>query len=122
MGVKPDTVAETLAETGPWETPFDRIVVLVPWVTLAVGLVLEVLSAIGDPSRFPLTLGLAAIAAVWVFFMFARDASRRENQVWMRIYIAGLIVIGAAFSSSSSPGSSTPSSSSRPRSPSSLSL
>ncbi len=97
MGVSSDPVAETLETSGPWETPFDRVVFWVPWGTLAVGLVLEVLNAIGDPSRLPLTLGLAATAAVWVLFMFTRAIDRWENQAWMRTYMAGLIVIGAAM-------------------------
>ncbi len=97
MGVNPDSVAESLETSGPWETPFDRVVFWVPWVTLAVGLVLGLLNAIGDPSQLPVTLGLAAIAAVWVLFMFTRAVSRWENQAWMRAYMAGLIVIGAAM-------------------------
>ncbi len=95
MGVEPDPSTGLLEESGAWETPFDMVLEWAPWATLLVGLVLEVLNAIGDPSRLPLTLGLAALAAGWVLFMYTRAGPRREDQRWMRVYIAGLIVIGA---------------------------
>ena len=83
--------------TSSLERAFDRIVEWMPWVTLLVGLVFELLNAIGDPSRLPLTLGLAAVAAVWVLTMFTRAGPRRQNRVWMAVYMAGLIAIGAVM-------------------------
>jgi len=95
--MRPDPAALTLESSSGWERAFDHIVAWIPYVTLLIGLVLELLNAIGEPSQAPLALGLAALAVVWVLFMFTLAGPRRESQAWMRVYMAGLTAIGAVM-------------------------
>lgn len=78
-----------------WERGFDRVVEWCPYVTLAIGLVLSLLSIDQGLRGRLISLGLAAAAALWVLFMFTRAGARRDNQPWMRTYFAGFILIGA---------------------------
>ncbi len=79
-----------------WERGFETVVEWVPYVTLAIGLVLSLFSA-GTWTDRLISLGLAVAAAVWVLFMFTLQRDRRKDQRWMRIYFGGLMVFSAVF-------------------------
>jgi signal transduction histidine kinase len=78
-----------------WERGFERVVEWCPYVTLAIGLILSLLSTDQEPGDRLISLGLAAVAALWVLFMFTRAGARRDSQPWVRVYFAGFIVLGA---------------------------
>ncbi len=87
------TGAETALSV--WERGFERVVEWCPYVTLAIGLALSLLSTGQGTTDRLISLGLAAVTALWVLFMFSRAGVRRDSQPWMRVYFAGLIVFGA---------------------------
>lgn len=95
MGVKLAVADESVEATTNLEEAFDTIVAWFPYVTLSVGLALEVLSAVRTPSRLPLTVGLAALALAWVYFLFTRPQG--DSQTRLRIYVAGFTVLGAVM-------------------------
>ena len=72
-----------------WETGFERVVEWVPYVTLAISLVLSLLDAPTWSQRLA-SAGLALAAAAWCLFMFTRPQDRK-NQVRLRIYFVGLL-------------------------------
>ncbi len=74
-----------------WERGFERVVEWAPYVTLGVGLALNLLSTPDLQSRL-ISIGLATAAAVWTLLMFTRQCEKREDQTWVRIYFAGFIV------------------------------
>ena len=82
------------ARTG-WERSFEYIETWTPYVTLLIGLTLGLLGE--SPSAAVLTLALAAVAFVWVLFMYTLAGDRRRSQAWMRAYMAGLLAIGAVM-------------------------
>jgi len=94
MGVISESSGHPLETRTAWERSFDYVETWTPYVTLLVGLTLGVLEAIGTPSRAPVTLGLAAVAFLWVLFMFTLAGPRRQSQAWMSSYMAGLLAIG----------------------------
>src|SRR5690606_17873907 len=75
----------------------DRVEAWAPYVTLGIGSVLELLAVVGEPSRAPLTLLLAATALGWVYFMYTRPGTARDNQPRLLVYFAGLLVISAVM-------------------------
>ena len=87
----------SLSQLSGWERGFDRVVAWVAYATLAMGTVLSLLDSNQSSSDRLLTLALAAVAAIWVFFMFTRAGARRNRQTWMRIYFAGLTVLAAVL-------------------------
>jgi signal transduction histidine kinase len=95
----PDLAAEevSLSQTSAWERGFDRVVAWVPYVTLLMGTGLCLLDSNQSSADLLLSLALAAVSAIWVFFMFTRAGERRESQTWMRIYFAGLTLLAAAL-------------------------
>lgn len=99
MSAESDPAAEdvSLSLTSSWERGFDHIVAWSPYFTLLIGAVLSMLGADRTWTERLLTLGLATAAATWVFFMYTRAGERRESRMWMRIYVAGLILIAAGL-------------------------
>ncbi len=93
MGVTSESASLTLEERNRWERTFEHIGNWTPYITLLIGLILGILSAIGSPSEAVLTLGLAAVAFAWVLFMFTLAGERRQSQAWMRFYMLGLLAI-----------------------------
>ena len=90
-----DSPSEPLEARTGWERSFEHIETWTPYVTLLIGLTLGLL---GDsPSGAALTLALAAVAFVWVLFMYTLAGDRRRSQAWMRAYMAGLLAIGAVM-------------------------
>lgn len=95
MGVNLARADEPIEVTTSLERAFDTIVAWFPYVTLVVGLVLELLAAVGEPSRFPLTIALGAGAFGWVYLMFTRP--EETSQTMLRVYFFGFIVLAAAM-------------------------
>ena len=87
----------SLSLTSSWERGFDHVVAWVPYVTLLTGTALSLLSSNQIWTDRLLTLAVATVAASWVWFMFTRAFDRRESQIWMRVYFAGLIVLAAGL-------------------------
>jgi signal transduction histidine kinase len=74
-----------------WECGFDHAMKWIPYVTLGIGTAL----ALGLPRSGQnglLTMTLAGLTALWVFFMFSRAPERRRTPAWTRVYFAGLTV------------------------------
>jgi signal transduction histidine kinase len=65
-----------------------------PYVTLSISLVLDLLDALTWDERL-ISIGLSAGAALWCLFMFTLPKERREDQTWVRVYFAGLMVWAA---------------------------
>ncbi len=88
---QPDPTTDAVSR---WERGFDNVVAWGPYVSLAFGAIFAVIDpdASGSPA---VTLGLVALAAAWVYVMFT-DARRRgrDSQAWVRVYFAGLLVLG----------------------------
>lgn len=83
------------AVTSHWERNFDTVTAWVPYVTLAIGTGLAVLD-LPRQRLFP-TLGLAALAAGWVYVMFTRVGDFTRRQPWARLYFTGLILLAAGL-------------------------
>jgi len=79
-----------------WERGFEKVVEWVPYVTLAIGLVLSLFAANTWTDRL-VSIGLATGAAVWVLFMFTLQRDRRRDQRWMRLYFGGLMVFSSVL-------------------------
>jgi signal transduction histidine kinase len=77
-----------------WEGGFDRVVEWAPYATLAISLVLDLLDAPTWNDRL-ISIGLSAGAALWCLFMFTLPQHRRQEQGWVRVYFAGLMVFAA---------------------------
>jgi len=77
-----------------WEGGFDKVVEWAPYGTLAISLVLSLLDGPTWSDRL-ISLGLSALAAAWCLFMFTLARDRREEQTWVRVYFAGLLVFAA---------------------------
>ncbi len=84
------------ASLSKWERGFEQVVEWVPYVTLAIGLVLSLFAATNWTDRL-ISIGLAMAAAAWVLFMFTLQRDRRKNQRWMRLYFGGLMVFAAVL-------------------------
>ena len=84
------------ASLSKWERGFEKVVEWVPYVTLAIGLVLSLFAANTWTDRL-VSIGLATGAAVWVLFMFTLQRDRRKDQRWMRLYFGGLMVFSAVL-------------------------
>ena len=84
------------ASLSKWERGFEKVVEWVPYVTLAIGLVLSLFSAETWDVRL-ISIGLATGAAAWVLFMFTLQRDRRKDQRWMRLYFGGLMVFTAVL-------------------------
>ena len=69
----------------------------VPYVTLAIGLVLSPFQRQIPGLDRLVSIGLATAAAAWVLFMFTLQRDRRKDQRWMRLYFGGLMVFSAVF-------------------------
>ncbi|HLU31728.1 MAG TPA: sensor histidine kinase [Acidimicrobiia bacterium] len=86
---------KTDSAESPWVRRWERTVDWAPYFTLGIGLALSLtLSGQGGTDRL-VTLGLSAVAAVWVLTMFTLAGERIARQGWVRAYFAGLIVTGA---------------------------
>ena len=77
-----------------WEGGFDKVVEWAPYATLAISLVLSLLEGPTWSDRL-VSLGLSALAAAWCLFLFTLPRDRREDQTWVRVYFAGLMVFAA---------------------------
>jgi hypothetical protein len=84
----------TEAALSVWEGGFDKVVEWCPYVTLSISLVLDLLDAPTWNDRL-ISIGLSAGAALWCLFMFTLRRDRREDQTWVRVYFAGLLVFAA---------------------------
>jgi signal transduction histidine kinase len=84
----------TEAALSVWEGGFDKVVEWCPYVTLSISLVLDLLDALTWDERL-ISIGLSAGAALWCLFMFTLPKERREDQTWVRVYFAGLMVWAA---------------------------
>jgi signal transduction histidine kinase len=84
------------ASLSKWERGFETVVEWVPYVTLAIGLVLSLFAAGSWTDRL-VSIGLATGAAAWVLFMFTLQRDRRKDQRWMRLYFGGLMVFSAVL-------------------------
>ncbi len=74
-----------------------RLEAWTPYATLAIGLALGLLEAVGTPSQAPLTLLLGGVAFVWVYLMYTKAGRRRESPLWIGTYFVGLMAISAAM-------------------------
>lgn len=83
-------------EQSRWELGFDLVADYGPYLTLAIGTILSLVSPEEGRNRL-VTIGLATVALAWVYTMFTRAGPRRDSQLWMRIYFAGLIVLSAVM-------------------------
>ena len=99
MSARPDLVTEdiSLSQLSGWERGFDLVVAWVPYVTLLMGAVFSLLSSNQTSTDRIFSVALAAVAAIWVFFMFTRAGERRKSQIWMRIYFIGLTLLAAGL-------------------------
>lgn len=79
-----------------WERGYEKALAWMPYVTLSISTILS-LTAQGPWRERAITLGLAAVAAAWVFVVYTITASRRRKQSWLRLYFVGLIVITAVL-------------------------
>ena len=95
MSTEPEIVVPG-ASLSKWERGFEKVVEWVPYVTLAIGLVLSLFSAETWDVRL-ISTGLATGAAAWVLFMFTLQRDRRKDQRWMRLYFGGLMVFSAVL-------------------------
>jgi signal transduction histidine kinase len=77
-----------------WEGGFDKVVEWAPYVTLSISLVLSLLDTPTWNDRL-ISIGLSAGAALWCLFMFTLPRHRRQEQRWVRVYFAGLMVFAA---------------------------
>jgi signal transduction histidine kinase len=77
-----------------WEGGFDKVVEWAPYVTLSISLVLSLLDTPTWNDRL-ISIGLSAGAALWCLFMFTLPRHRRQEQGWVRVYFAGLMVFAA---------------------------
>jgi signal transduction histidine kinase len=68
-----------------------RVVTVGPYVLLAVLVILTVI--IKRPEPLAVDLGLCALAAVWMLWMFTLHPAWRERPPVMAVFVAGLIVI-----------------------------
>jgi signal transduction histidine kinase len=84
----------TEAALSVWEGGFDKVVEWCPYVTLSISLVLDLLDAPTWNDRL-ISIGLSAGAALWCLFMFTLRRDRREDQTWVRVYFAGLLIFAA---------------------------
>ncbi len=80
-----------------WERGFEKVVVWVPYFTLALGTTLSLLAPGQTWGERMLTLGLSAATAAWVLVMFSLAGERRTSQAWMRVYLFGVILIAAGL-------------------------
>jgi signal transduction histidine kinase len=85
---------QTEAALSVWEGGFDKVVEWCPYVTLSISLVLDLLDAPTWSDRL-ISIGLSAAAALWCLFTFTLRRDRREDQTWVRVYFAGLLVFAA---------------------------
>jgi signal transduction histidine kinase len=84
------------ASLSKWERGFEKVVEWVPYVTLAIGLVLSSFAANTWTDRL-VSIGLAIGSAAWVLLMFTLQRDRRKDQRWMRLYFGGLMVFSAVL-------------------------
>jgi signal transduction histidine kinase len=82
------------ADLSVWEGGFDKVVEWCPYVTLSFSLALSLLNGPTWNERL-ISIGLSAGAFLWCLFMFTRSRPRREEQTWVRVYFAGLVVFAA---------------------------
>lgn len=83
-----------------WERWDRTIGTWIPYVTLAVSLIVGLLQSGRGQAEIAATAGLAALAAVWVFLLFTRAPEPREaHRLRMMIYYTGLMTIGSVLMS-----------------------
>lgn len=88
------TSPDAAGERSGWERGFELVVDYGPYLTLALGSVLALISPAEGRSRL-VTIGLATVALAWVYTMFTRAGPRLESQLWVRVYFTGLILLSA---------------------------
>jgi signal transduction histidine kinase len=79
-----------------WERRYARVMVLLPYVLLAVSTLLSQTQPYRTAGDRLAVLGLAALAAAWVLLMYTlRTDGWRERTGQMLVYFAGVLVLGA---------------------------
>lgn len=88
------------ANTGniDWDKWYEKLLVYVPWLLLVPAIVISQLPPDQSAVDRTVTLGLAALAAGWVYVRHTRTpAERRRRTVPMTVYFGGLLVLFAAL-------------------------
>ncbi|HEY8454539.1 MAG TPA: sensor histidine kinase [Actinopolymorphaceae bacterium] len=76
-----------------WGERYDQLMVLVPWVLLAVPTVVSQIQAQSGRDR-AITLGLVGVAAAWIYACHTRvPPEQRRRTVPTLVYFAGLLVL-----------------------------
>jgi signal transduction histidine kinase len=83
-----------------WERWDRSIGEWIPYVTLAISLIVGLIQPGQSPTDLAVTVGLAVLAALWVFGLYTRAPRPRDaNQLRMILYFTGLMVIGSVLMS-----------------------
>src|SRR5215471_9094324 len=91
-----------LVGSGTWEVRYYRFLEAAPYVLLAISTVLSQASTTPTVRERVTVVGLAALAAGWVYVMVTRPSQRwRERTGPMLVYFAGLLVFTWALESHS---------------------
>ncbi|WP_157036239.1 sensor histidine kinase [Streptomonospora alba] len=81
-----------------WESGWDWILTLAPWILLAVPLAINLAFTRQDWGQQGVTLALVAVAAFWVYIGHTRkSAEQRERLLPMLVYFVGLLAVAAAL-------------------------
>ncbi len=77
-----------------WERAFETLLGLVPWVTLGLSTVIAVAQPDQSGTDRAVTLGLAGLAAAWVWLTCTRvPAGHGRRTALLRVYFVGLLVL-----------------------------
>jgi len=91
-----------LVEPGSWEVRYYRFLEAAPYVLLAISTVLSQASTAPAVRERLTVIGIAALAAGWVYVMYTRPSPRwRERTGPMLVYFAGLLAFTWALESHS---------------------
>ncbi|WP_431894315.1 sensor histidine kinase [Nonomuraea sp. bgisy101] len=81
-----------------WERRLERLMAGVPYLLLAISTTLSWLTGDTSWAHRLVTLGLATLAAAWIWVMTARRAGWTSNGTMMAGYVTGLVVLIAVLS------------------------
>ncbi|MFB4286258.1 sensor histidine kinase [Nonomuraea sp. ATR24] len=80
----------------PWERRFENAVEIVPYVTLAVSLVISLASPDQPPGGIARTLGLAALALAWIVgTRTLLPAAVRRRRIYVTVHFLGVLATAA---------------------------
>jgi signal transduction histidine kinase len=95
------TESRSTNDTGSnWERRYETLLVLVPWLLLAVSTVIASTEPGQSTLDRALTLGMVAVTAGWVYAGHTRaSVERRRHVAPMLVYFVGLLALGIALTS-----------------------